>query len=662
MGVRPYLWAVTFGGFLCLSSALCAQSDDLDVLYQQVQELYQAGKLDEAAGVAKRALDLARDGGAPKAKLAAALDNLALIYKVQGHYGEAEKLYVQALNIHKQGITPNNPDLPAAINNLALLYVAQKRYVEAEPMFEDAIDKWSKIPNQSAVATGQNNLGLLYYHQGRYEEAEPHFKQALKIREEIPNQNDHAVAIVLNNLALVHEHQGRYEDAEAEYKRALDLAERLSPDNTLVGRIRENLGGLYKSLGKRGEAEQLLKRALAIKTKIFGPNSRYLAPLLAELGDFYRQQDCIESGKYFARARALGDRSAKEIRVVFATDRKPEEKGTGTVTFGSERSKALTYGTTLVTIAADTQAPSAQDAAASSGGKSGPAVAEAADARRLSQECYDIEDLQQLSLNANPSSDEDALIFIHGYNNTFDGAVRRAAQIAYDINFAGIPFAFCWPSQGAYGGYFKDAQTVELARLHLSDFIKHVINKVKPARIHFIAHSMGNEVLMGALEKLTGENPSFRPLLGQVINAAPDIGPDIYTALVKRITVGHQVAGLETESKPARKFTLYAAKSDWALRLSSWIWGNARAGLIYGKPLIGSGFDTIDITDGGPSVWFYFSQSHNIYADSPIVAGDMRRLVESGMRPPDKRTDAFKASQTADGTYWILRRASAAAR
>jgi esterase/lipase superfamily enzyme/Tfp pilus assembly protein PilF len=660
MGIRAYLWAVAFAGFLCLSSALCAQSDDLDVLYQKVQKLYQAGKLDEAADVAKRALDLARDGGAPKAKLAAALDNLALIYKVQGHYGEAEKLYAQALNIHKQGITPNNPDLPAAINNLALLYVAQKRYVEAEPMFKDAIAKWSNNSNQSAVATGLNNLGLLYYHQGRYEEAEPRFEKALKIREEIPAKNDHAIATVLNNLALVHEHQGRYKEAETEYKRALDLAERLSPDNTLVGRIRENLGGLYKSLGKRDEAEQLLKSALAIKTKIFGPDSPYLAPLLAELGDFYRQQDCGESGKYFARARALGDRSAKEIRVVFATDRK-REKGSGTLTFGSERSDVLTYGTALVTIAADTQTPSPQDAAASSSGESGLAVAEAADARRLSQRCYDIEDLRQLFLNANPSSDKDALIFIHGYNNSFDGAVRRAAQIAYDINFAGITFAFCWPSQGAYGGYLKDAQTVELARLHLSDFIKDVINKVKPARIHFIAHSMGNEVLMGALDKLVGESPSFRPLLGQVINAAPDIGPDIYNALVKRITVGHQVAGLETESKPARKFTLYAAKSDWALRLSSWIWGDTRAGLIYGEPLIGSGFDTIDITNGGPGVWIYFSQSHNIYANSPIVAADMRRIVESGIRPPDKRTDAFKVSQTAAGTYWILRRASAAA-
>ena len=41
------------------------------------------------------------------------------------------------------------------------------------------------------------------------------------------------------------------------------------------------------------------------------------------------------------------------------------------------------------------------------------------------------------------------LVFVHGYNVSFDDAARRAAQISYDIGFTGQPMAFSWPSRAA---------------------------------------------------------------------------------------------------------------------------------------------------------------------------------------------------------------------
>ena len=43
---------------------------------------------------------------------------------------------------------------------------------------------------------------------------------------------------------------------------------------------------------------------------------------------------------------------------------------------------------------------------------------------------------------------EGAILFVHGFNVTFDDAARQTAQIAYDLRFHGSPVFYSWPSQG----------------------------------------------------------------------------------------------------------------------------------------------------------------------------------------------------------------------
>jgi len=53
------------------------------------------------------------------------------------------------------------------------------------------------------------------------------------------------------------------------------------------------------------------------------------------------------------------------------------------------------------------------------------------------------------------------LVFIHGYNSSFADAARRAAQLSYDLNFAGAPVLFSWPSRAEVIGYTVDEQNAE---------------------------------------------------------------------------------------------------------------------------------------------------------------------------------------------------------
>jgi esterase/lipase superfamily enzyme len=150
---------------------------------------------------------------------------------------------------------------------------------------------------------------------------------------------------------------------------------------------------------------------------------------------------------------------------------------------------------------------------------------------------------------------------------------------------------------------------------------------------------MGNMVLLNALERIASAGPPYA--IGEVISAAPDVDRDLFGRLSRSI-----------RSKGGG-FTLYASRGDWALRVSEWLWGEARAGYIAkDTPLIAPGVDTIDITAAGTSL---FALNHDLYAASPVLVGDMRRILQSGARPPDARTTAFERVDSEAGAYWRLR-------
>ncbi|WP_287729688.1 tetratricopeptide repeat protein, partial [Microcystis sp. M040S2] len=98
-------------------------------LNQQVIQLYQQGKYNEAILLAEQALAIRKQQlGDNHPLTATSLNNLAELYRVQGRYSEAEPLYKQALAIIKQQLGDNHPLTAQSLNNLALLYRVQGRY------------------------------------------------------------------------------------------------------------------------------------------------------------------------------------------------------------------------------------------------------------------------------------------------------------------------------------------------------------------------------------------------------------------------------------------------------------------------------------------------------------------------------------------------------
>jgi len=230
-----------------------------------------------------------------------------------------------------------------------------------------------------------------------------------------------------------------------------------------------------------------------------------------------------------------------------------------------------------------------------------------------------------------------AILFVHGYNTSFDHAVYRTAQISYDLEFDGAAFVYSWPSGGAVASYTYDRESAGQAQPYLREFLDLIVKQSGAKTISVIAHSMGNQPLLEVLKDLRSSAPD-ELVISQIILAAPDVDADTFTNLARRI------------EGVAKGVTLYAASNDRALIVSRNFWQNPRAGDVPASgPLIVPGIDTIDVTAASTDT---FALNHSGYAENNELLDDIGAIIEKGLRPPDQRLDKLKRITTDRGDYW----------
>lgn len=155
---------------------------------------------------------------------------------------------------------------------------------------------------------------------------------------------------------------------------------------------------------------------------------------------------------------------------------------------------------------------------------------------------------------------KEALIFVHGFNQSFRDGVETAATLATDLEIDGSVVAFSWPSRKnllLYGADIDEAGAV-LNRTALRDLLTDLSGKTGAQRVYVVAHSMGNKVLLEALGLMSAEKA--RPM-ENVVFASPDMESADFTTAVAKI------GGLFSH------MTLYTAGSDLALELSDMLRG-----------------------------------------------------------------------------------------
>jgi esterase/lipase superfamily enzyme len=229
-----------------------------------------------------------------------------------------------------------------------------------------------------------------------------------------------------------------------------------------------------------------------------------------------------------------------------------------------------------------------------------------------------------------------AMIFVHGYNVSFQEAALRAAQIGSDLSIEGAMAFFSWPSQGSPLGYAADAATIEASEDVIADFMTDFAKRSSANAVHVIAHSMGNRGVLRAVDRIAEEaqQRAGKPF-GQIILAAADVDADLF----RRLSAAY--------AKVANRTTLYVSRRDRAVEASRWLYSSPRAGLTP-PTLVLPDIDTINVTNADLT-----TLGHGYVAEARDVLGDMHALILSGAAPSE-RFPLRQAENEEGQRYWLI--------
>ncbi|MBX3537351.1 MAG: alpha/beta hydrolase [Chelatococcus sp.] len=215
---------------------------------------------------------------------------------------------------------------------------------------------------------------------------------------------------------------------------------------------------------------------------------------------------------------------------------------------------------------------------------------------------------------AQRATGREVLLYIHGYNESFETAVISAAELSTGIRFRGMTAAFSWPSKSGLLDYVYDRESALWSRDALQDLLEALVRNGAVGRVHIVAHSMGSLLLLETLRQLWASSASadIPPRFGAIVLAAPDVDVDQFAATLKRI------------GPLAQHITVITSSSDRALGVSRRIAGGvARVGGADRSVLEPLGVRVVDASDYGWGVI-----GHDVFLTNADVRQVIARAIE----------------------------------
>ena len=451
---------------------------------------------------------------------------------------------------------------------------------------------------------------------------------------------------------------GAQQDAAARryYEQALALQERaLGPDHPDLVPVLTGLADLALRAGRFQDAEELELRVLALERRVYGDRHENVVASLGRLRDIYRAagdapaaaqvetqlQHAATRGELpnpgrnrrYALAHGFAD-----VRVYYGTNRAPTGNLRPADYYGKARGD-LQFGYFDVTIPAAHRAAELETQP-----RWADYVFDAGELRSryvlldhvvpLAKDDF----VRNLQAQVNSSPSKDLFVFVHGFNNTFEDAARRAAQLAYDLDFDGTPVLYSWPSQGSPTAYAVDEAAVGISGRKLAEFLEIVVAQSGAAHVHILAHSMGNRALIEALQTfLARRAPKDRQhIFGQIVFTAPDVDRDYFVDAIRSL------------ERAADRVTLYASNNDYALRSSQLLHGAPRAGTAGDVIIKLPGVDSINMSAVPADML-----GHAYFAANAGAIFDVFGLLWRG-DPPPRRCGMSGRSAGAGVPVWVF--------
>lgn len=156
----------------------------------------------------------------------------------------------------------------------------------------------------------------------------------------------------------------------------------------------------------------------------------------------------------------------------------------------------------------------------------------------------------------------EAVIFVHGFNNTFTEGLYRIAQLHHDLKLPGVAVHYSWASAAEPLGYVYDRDSMLFARDGLENLIREV-TAAGATRVTLVAHSMGGFLTMETLRDIALRDGRVMPQISGVVLFSPDIDVDVFRMQA------HSIGQLP------QPFLIFGSGKDRVLRLSALITGQS---------------------------------------------------------------------------------------
>jgi hypothetical protein len=184
----------------------------------------------------------------------------------------------------------------------------------------------------------------------------------------------------------------------------------------------------------------------------------------------------------------------------------------------------------------------------------------------------------QAAIDGRSNPGRNLLVFVHGFDNSFEAAITRAAfnrEWFAGSNVAAADtsvVAFSWPSLGeadfVSADYKKDQTMAGQSGLHIMSFfanLQPILAQAQAAgsRVFLLAHSMGNFALQAAVESWFSHGNGDADLFDEAILAAADERYDSFDFPEPgRLSSLHRLAG---------RISIYFSRADQILKVSELI-------------------------------------------------------------------------------------------
>jgi esterase/lipase superfamily enzyme len=185
-------------------------------------------------------------------------------------------------------------------------------------------------------------------------------------------------------------------------------------------------------------------------------------------------------------------------------------------------------------------------------------------------------------------SDKRVIVFVHGYNCSFEKAMKIGSKLSYGTTLPVIVYS--WPSQNHILAYSADECNAEWSALDFEHILNLLSQKFGTENLTLISHSMGCRIIVWAL------NPYSNTLATQAANperlqhiffSCPDIDKDTFAKYYSRI------ANASKDTK------IFVSSKDMRLAISQALHGSSRLGRpvrhSHEVPLI-PGIETVDFS------------------------------------------------------------------